>query len=717
MDTVVRRMVSSCAAAAVAVACLIGIDGQGGINGQAIQADVPAVTSSAPAAAPVVPAAPVVSAAPVVPAAHVVPAATAPARGPIAAADLDAAAARVRSAIAAIPESRKAAPADVPEAAPAIDWESLSRQASNPAEADPAVLRKLERAIRSQSQGFDPPLHRSLADAVRRYGRLVGASRNPSFEAEVGKQVADLEAMLDKAEAIGKDADAGFAGLEKAAATLESLDDTRQAAAVLAKTRRLVGRPNVFVEARESLLAQAAGRPIDEVAPVDEVILGIRQRGSGHTRGFVMLDLVPSLDSAAIDLVLDATNHANTRGGRGPVTVCSRGTTDLDARRRIHLDEEQLWGLPVEAKASTHSETEGIGVRAHLGRNLIRNIASRQAASMRPQADAISAGRARDRLRDRFDSQTRDAIDRLATGYRTQFRDPLVLHDLYPEMLHHNTTDDAIHSAARKMLAGQIGAATSPPPPANGAVLSARVHQTAIANAASSWLAGRTFTKEQVEAEYRRRNRPLPESLTKDVDDASDDDGAGQGGARNDANKDAAKPPKPWSIRFAAQRPVELQVEDDRVTATLRGDSFTSGDKTVGPMEVKATYRIESSPAGSRLVREGDIVIAPPGGKWEGDREKPTPTERVIRLRLKRRLEQILTKSIDVGSLTLPGQLESAGPLPVHHLSSRKDGWINVGWRKKDPVIYESSPAPVVEPVPGSEVIAPGFETSAAVSR
>lgn len=684
MGTVFRRLLAPCVAAVVA--CFLGTDAP------RIKADVSVATPPP------------------------VQAATAASGGPIPASSLDAAAARVRATVAAVADSRKADPADVPEASPAIDWRSLEQQVANPSAADPAVLRKLELAIRSQSQGFDPPTHASLADAVRRYGRLVAASRNPAFAADVGKQVADLRALLEKAAAVGRDAAVGFAGLEKAAAIIESLHDTQQAADVLAEARRVVGRANMFIDARESLLAQAASRPVDEVAPVDEVILGIRQRGSGHTQGFVLLDLVPSLESAAIDLVLDATNHSHTRGGRGPVTVCSRGTTDLDARRRIHLDDERVWGLPVEANASTQSETEGIGVRAHLGRNLIRNIASRQAASMRPQADAISAGRARDRLRARFDSQTQEAIERLSTNYRTQFRDPLVLHDLYPEMLHHNTTDDAIHSAARKMLAGQIGAATFPPPTADGAVLSARVHQTAIVNAAASWLAGRTFTKDQVEAEYRRRNRPLPESLTKDIEDVRDENDAGEGGTvRRDAAKDGPKPPKPWSVRFAAERPVEIEVDDNRVTATLRGDSFTSGDKTVGPMDVKATYRIEPSPAGPRLFREGDIAIAPPGGKWAGDRDKPTATERVIRLRLKRRAEQILTETIDIGPLSLPGQLEAAGPLPVHHISSRKDGWINVGWRQKDPVVYESSPAAAV--LSGSDVIAPGFETSAAVSR
>ncbi len=679
METVVRRMMIGCAFAVMAGS--IGIDGRG------IEAEVSAESPKLQSEGGDI--------------------------RPIAASDLDAAAARVRSALAAVPDARKAPPEDVPEASPVIDWALLAKQASNPAEADPATLRKLERALRSQSQGFEPPVHGSLADAVRRYSRLVAASRNPAFDADVGKQVGELNSLVEKAAAVAADPSAGFAGLDKAVPILESLHDTHQAAGALAETRRVVGRTNVFIDAKESLLAEAANRPVDEVAPVDEVILGIRQKGTGHTQGFVLLDLVPSLESAAIDLVLDATNHSHTRGGRGPVTVCSRGATDLDASRRIHLDEERLWGLPVEAKASTHSETEGIGVRAHLGRNLIRNIASRRASSMRPKADAISAGRARDRLRARFDSQTHEAIERLATNYRTQFRDPLVLHDLYPEMLHHNTTDEAIHSAARKMLAGQIGAATSPPPTAEGAVLSARVHQTAITNAAAVWLAGRTFTKEQVEAEYRRRNRPLPEALTQEVDVRDENDGAEGGAAVGDPAKEGPKPSKPWSVRFTAERPVEIEVDDNRVTATLHGDAFSSGDRTVGPMDVKATYRIESSPSGSRLVREGDIAIAPPGGKWGDDRDKPTATERVIRLRLKRRMEQILTETIDIGSLTLPGQLESAGPLPIHHVASRKDGWINAGWRQRDPVVYESAP----EAAPASEVIAPGLETSAAVSQ
>ena len=42
--------------------------------------------------------------------------------------------------------------------------------------------------------------------------------------------------------------------------------------------------------------------------------------------------------------------------------------------------------------------------------------------------------------------------------------------------------------------------------------------------------------------------------------------------------------------------------------------------------------------------------------------------------------------------LKLPGQLEAAGPLPMEQFVAQKDGWVAVGWRKKD------SAAPAAEP-------------------
>lgn len=252
------------------------------------------------------------------------------------------------------------------------------------------------------------------------------------------------------------------------------------------------------------------------------------------------------------------------------------------------------------------------------------------------------------------------------------------------------------------MLTGQVGAASSPPPPADRAVLSARVHQTAITNAASVWLAGRTITKQEVEEEYARRGWTLPDVFAKGVED--DEEGG-----------ESADEDKPWSVRFSPTKPLDLDVGDDRVTATLHGDAFTSGDREVGPMDIKASYRIEPSPSGARLVREGDLEIAPPGGKWR-DGDKPSLDERVIRRRLRKRVERVLAESIDVGPLPLRGQLESAGPLPIERLASRKDGWITAGWREKGTTFFDATP--VGEPVPAvpsesQEVIGPGVEKSA----
>jgi hypothetical protein len=123
----------------------------------------------------------------------------------------------------------------------------------------------------------------------------------------------------------------------------------------------------------------------------------------------------------------------------------------------------------------------------------------------------------------------------------------------------------------------------------------------------------------------------------------------------------------------------------------VRGDKFVSGDRDFPGMDIWATYAIESSPSGTRLVREGDVQIYPPGFK-PGGSEKLTMAETSLRRILQKRFDKLFKAVIDVEPLPLKGELATAGPLPMNQLVARKDGWVIAGWRKKDPVVYSSGP-------------------------
>jgi hypothetical protein len=295
---------------------------------------------------------------------------------------------------------------------------------------------------------------------------------------------------------------------------------------------------------------------------------------------------------------------------------------------------------------------------------------------MRPQAEAISSAKARDRVRRQFEEQTASAIAQASSDYQAKFRRPLIERGWYPELLRMSTSDSRLSVTARKALADQIGAFTAPPAVDTDAVLAARVHETLVNNAAEITLGGRTITQEFVEEQIKKNNGTMPEALAND-------------GEQQD-----------WSITFAKRKPVELDAGDDRVKVTVRGSQFTSGEREFPGMDIWAAYRVEPAAGGVRLVRDGDVQIYPPGFV-PGGAEKLTVQETSIRRILQKRFNKVFKEVVDVEPLKLPGELERAGPLPMEQLVARKDGWVALGWRKKDPIVS------IQEPTPAARVEAP----------
>ena len=577
---------------------------------------------------------------------------------------LAAAAARLREAIGPLDRLLARSPSGAAWKS-YLDWPALTAQAAAGSAADPAVLRRLQKLLDAEENGLEMPQFAAVRRAVTAYAEAA-AAKDPGAQAVYTQRLEKLAAAVATGAATGT-ADA----LDPVGPLLARLEESGQAPATVARIRSAVNRPNLFLDVDESLLGTAVNRAVDETAPINDTVLGTRVRGSGRTTGLVLLDFVPSLQQAMVDLKLDATNHSDTRGSQGPVTVRTLGTTTVGARKRILIDDQRVAALPVEAHADTDTRTAGIGVNKRFGQRLIRKIASRKIAEMRPQAEAISAAKARERVRTQFEEQTASAIAQASRDYQNKFRRPLMERGWYPELLHMSTSDSRLSVTARKALADQVGAFSAPPAVDPDAVLAARVHETLVNNAAEITLGGRTITQQFIEEQIKKNNGTLPEALGNDPDQ------------------------QPWSITFAKRKPVELDAGDDRVKVTVRGSRFTSGEREFPAMDIWAAYRIEPAPGGVRLVRDGDVQIYPPGFV-PGGGEKLTVQETSLRRILQKRFNKVFKEVVDVEPLKLPGELERAGPLPMEQLVARKDGWVAVGWRKKDRVIHEAAVGEVI---------------------
>lgn len=566
---------------------------------------------------------------------------------------LDAAAANLRAALGPLDAllARSKSGADWREY---LDWPKLVAQAASGQAADPKLLRDLEKRLSATETGLEMPDFVRVRKAVERYAELADTARGDGAQ-HYADRLGKVSGALLSAGATGQ-ADA-LSGLP---ALLDHLTASGQAPDLVSAVRGAAARPNIHLEVAESLLAPAVDRPVDQVQPVDDVVLGTRVRGSGRTTGNVRLDFVPGQDRAIFDILLAATNVSHTRGTQGPVTVHTRGITSLDARRRIFLDENDVSSGPVEVSADTSTTVTGLGISAPIGKRIIRRIANRKIAESKPKAEAEAERKARGKLRGQFTEETEPAIGQMRQQFRDRVRGPLETQGLYPESLSMHTTDRDLRIVARKSVGNQLAAFSSPPAGAADNVITARIHETAVNNILEQKLGGRILTQDDVARLAKERNVAMPDSLGSDPDGEQ----------------------KTWQITFTKYRPVSVATDDGRVKVTVRGDKFVSGDRSFPGMDIAATYAFGRGPNGPVLVREGNVQINPPGFK-SGDR-KLTLQETSLRRILQKRFDKVFKDVVEIEPLPLEGELASAGPLPMNELTARKDGWVVAGWRKRD---------------------------------
>lgn len=589
---------------------------------------------------------------------------------------LDSVAARLRSAIGPLDRLLGRSPSGAAWR-DYLDWPALTSQAASGSQADPATLRRLLGLFDAGENGLEMHQFVAVRRALAAYVETAEAVKNPQAKDVFTQRLEKLAAAVAAAAAGGRP-DA----LDPVGPLLARLEESGQAPATVARVRSAVQQPNLYLHVDENLLGSAVNRVVDEVTPVNDVLLGARVRGTGHTTGLVLLDFVPSADRATVDITLDATNHSDTRGTKGPVTVHTLGTTTIGARKRITISDQAVSSHPAHVSASTDTQTAGIGVGTKFAQGLIRKMASRKISQMKPQAEAVSAQRARERVRQQFESQLSDAIGQASRDYQAKFRRPLQERGWYPEVFHISTDDHRLAVVARKALADQVGAFTAPPAADPDAVLAARIHESIVNNAGEISLGGRTITQAFVDEQIKKNKIAMPESLQNEADQP------------------------PWSITFAKRRPVELDVDDRRVKLTVRGSRYTSGEREFPAMDVWAAYRIEPAEGKIRLVRDGDVQIYPPGFV-PGGAEKLSVGETSLRRILQKRFNKVFKEVVDVEPLKLPGELQAAGPLPMEQLEARKDGWLAVGWRKKDTVAVTTAVTEAIVPASGAVAVAP----------
>jgi hypothetical protein len=232
-----------------------------------------------------------------------------------------------------------------------LKWDLLEEQLTAGEKADPAALEQVRRQLVANHVGLEMPVFANLATALDRAISAIEAAQADDFRGAVEKQIDQLATNVGQYEQ--------SPGEEQAAAigqTVGWLERTGQAGPLVQAVRRRFRQPNLYIRVSEGLVGAGIGRPIDDVGPIHDNILGTDVHGTAHTVGALTVQLVPNLQRASLETVLTGNVYSQTVGYNGPATICSLGSTCINGRKLLTADWNGLTGYAPTARASTRAD-------------------------------------------------------------------------------------------------------------------------------------------------------------------------------------------------------------------------------------------------------------------------------------------------------------------------------------------------------------------------
>ena len=574
-------------------------------------------------------------------------ASAAPQFRPLTEADVQDALAQVKTATDALEQRFATAGSEADGWKEYLSWGTLKVELQK-AKPDQTVLGDSYAKLAAGYEGLELKWFANLRIALGSYLKVAGSVGNPDLAAAFKSQVDELAQQV---KSLG--AHPSTDATRKIADHLVWLETARQAPELVREVRNRFAAPNFHAQLGGDLLGMAVGGPIDDVAPIDDVILGTVVHGTGHTVGQTTVSLTPNPTFATFDAMLNAVNDSNNVGRNGPVCIYSTAHTCLCANKRFWLDETGLHALPAQAAAEAHTTINNIvSIKC---RKFVEKIAWRKAGKQIGEAEAIASAHAACRLGARVDAQAEPSIQQANEQFQAKGRTPLDERRAFPHGLRFDTLASALEIHGAEALESQLAAPSAPPELTRPADVSVRIHESMINNAAETVFMGMRLNDDMVQRTALELLGRLPEQLKPDQE--------------------------PFTIVFPPEQsqaqPVTVSFADGGFAVTIRGWKYFTGEqKQEQPgMYVTAAYKFQSTPEGFKAVRQGDLQVY---GKKPGERL----SARLIYIKnvLLRKFGKIFQPEIKLQGFKFnSGKLAAAGQFVPQEIIAQ-DGWLAVGY-------------------------------------
>ncbi len=558
---------------------------------------------------------------------------------------------------------------------PSSGWRSnlhlddLQAQLKKP-QPDPEVLAEVLRRFTRDYRGLEMRQFTAVRDPLADYLSKVRVAQDPQAEATCQKQLDQLADGLAAYRASQKPSD-----LEKPAQALRWLEDWGQAREIVKVARQAYWKPNLYVEISPAVAKYGFEEKIDDTDSINENRNSAQVVGNSRTTGQTAAKLIPFDRVALIYNEFEGTAGSRTTAYASQATVYSRATTTIHAIKQISLDRHGFHDYPTTAAADTQSYTEGIN-------SAYASQARDRVESSRPENNDRTSRRAEDNIRERMDRDTLKQLEEANDDFYRRFVNPLTKYDAFPGALHFSSTSDAVRVSGVQAMGTLLAATDEPPAPPEKKDLSRRMHQSWMNNTAWAMYGGRTVAEEEFRKELTDVLGREPKRLQ-----------------RTNQNP-------PWTITFAAQSPISVQLGQGSLIVSLHGTSFKSGKSRAQeiPMNVTASYNVMKDDKGPKYVRQGNLQVLPPdlvakfdkdGDGWLNRDEEQALTGSGTQLSaaqssLRGQLEDDFASLFEAETRpepqTLSGRWKSLGELKPDYLAV-SPGWLTIGY------VVDKSPA------------------------
>jgi hypothetical protein len=581
-----------------------------------------------------------------------------------------------------------------------LKWDQLEPHFADDFQITMRSLNQLDEVLlrlHSNQPGLELPPFVSLAKAVVRYRSLaLWAAASAKHDALSNYQRLLTNIATELKRHLERPTTETSWKIGRILGLVDALDTSREFVAAI---RRRFAQPNIQGYIAATVIQRMPNRPVNQVRPVRDCILGTSIFGTACTLGDVQYQLVPSPRSVQLAINLTGHAHSQTNGYHQPVRISSTGLTNFRAYKLITFNDEGFLAGPASVFATTNTHINSVRkTGGNFGRKLVEKIAWRRTLEQKPQAEAISSRHTEGRVSNEFnDFVSRDLGD-LRRRYEEKIRNPLIRRAMSPEYLLMSSQPDGVKIETTFAGRNQIAAHGPPPKPQPGADLVLQIHESAVNNYLPLALASAKISQQSVEHPPQLEGdipnwikvmsiaRPklaaaaaTGAKIVEKAHEVIDQTVEGQTDERPPAER-KAPPFRPYSITLNADAPVSVRFDDGKLVIRIRAAQLASEDSEYANWDFIVTYQLTTQSDRIVLRRAGDIEVFPTGFDPAWDKQL-TAQQSAFRSTLAKNMNARARsgESFPHEIPIEPIRVTRLGTLLLQELTA-DDGWLTVSW-------------------------------------